>query len=112
MKKKEMRLIVELPLSFDEFLSESSERSFRSKAKEASIRLQDHLNHSLNLIVPDRKKVGITVSITVGIPVDTNKKLSICAIINARDKSKEASLRIQDHLSKFSGIASIGRRVS
>lgn len=112
MKKKEIRLIVELPLSFDEFLSESSERSFRSKAKEASIRLQDHLNNSLNSIVPDKSRVGSTVSITVGIPVDINKKLSICAIINARDKSKEASLRIQDHLSKFSGIASIGRRVS
>ncbi|MGA5657859.1 TraY domain-containing protein [Rahnella contaminans] len=112
MKKKEVRLIVELPMFYDKFLSESSERSFRTKAKEASIRLQDHLNNSLNSIVPDIKKAGGMVTLTVGIPIDFNKKLSICAIINAREKSKEASLRIQDHLSRFSGIASIGRRIN
>lgn len=112
MKKKEVRLVVELPIFFYGFLSGSSERSFRTKAKEASIRLQGHLNNSLNSIVPDMKKARKKLTLTVVISIDFNKKLSIYAIINARDKSKEASLRIQDHLSKFSGIASIGRRLN
>jgi hypothetical protein len=62
--------------------------------------------------VPDIKKAGGMVTLTVGISMDFNKKLSICAIINAREKSKEASLRIQDHLARFSGIASVGRRLN
>lgn len=57
-------------------------------------------------IEPDNSEVTVTIRLTA----EENKQLNDSAIRSCRTKAKEAKLRLIDHLSNFSTIASEGYR--
>ncbi|AUQ43893.1 TraY domain-containing protein [Yersinia ruckeri] len=57
----------------------------------------------------DDKEYG-NVSIVISLTSDMNKRLTLASERSQRSKTKEATLRLHDHLINFDDIATLGKR--
>lgn len=100
-------------------LSLSAKRSGRAKRQEAGIRISDHLDIITDLatevIQPLWPRIEAdpeypSISVTIDITSDTNRKLSLSAKRSGRAKRMEAALRLSNHLDLITDIATEGKR--
>jgi|SRR5471030_24718 len=103
-------LLLELSPEMNEYLTNASSRALRSKSKEATVRLFDHLQNFKEIPTPGLIDNKNTTSLVVALSADMNASLTNVALHFRRTKSKEAQLRLYDHLTRFSDIACLGKR--
>lgn len=112
---KETNISLLLWADENQLLSQSSQRSGRSKKQEATIRLCDSLKEFADLPhfwSQSSKQEGLyrEVSITIQLNEEDNRMLTSSAARSGRSKKMEAMIRLSHHLKTFADIAAEGKR--
>lgn len=107
---KAVSLLIELSQEMNKSLNNASERCLRSKSKEATIRLIDSLINFSSIETPGDFNNTKTIAVVVFLSSEMNRMLSVSASNMGRSKTKEAQIRLRDHLQNFSNIACLGQR--
>lgn len=99
----------------NQLLSQSIQRSGRSKKQEATLRLCDHLKEFAEvptnwMQTTNQESSFREVSITIQLNEDDNRLLTAAAARSGRSKKMEAMLRLSHHLKIFVDIAAEGKR--
>lgn len=103
-------LCIDATPEMNNLLGAASARACRSKSKEATLRLTDHINNFPMVSNPGIHLYGKTTAVVVHLTNETNTELEIKAVLSGRTKTKEAYIRLQDHLRKVTDIACLGKR--
>ncbi|MGQ6476041.1 MULTISPECIES: TraY domain-containing protein [Serratia] len=112
---KEINISLLLWADENQLLSQSSQRSGRSKKQEATLRLCDHLKAFADLpkfwSQPSKQETSYReVNITIQLNEEDNRLLTSSAARSGRSKKMEAMLRLSHHLKTFADIAAEGKR--
>lgn len=110
---KGAKITIGLSPEMNRLLSQSSARSKRTKVKESILRLEDHLKNFPDIATTVRGFRDAefpSSNITFDMSPEVNRLLSQSSARSKRTKVKEAILRLEDHLKRFTDIATEGKR--